>query len=71
MAYTDIRCEAIERNFGPTFARYADQSLAGWVLDRLADTRPAAVRGPLSAVRACDAMFGSRPHWREIAENVR
>lgn len=64
----DFRIAIIERNFGEAFARYADQNLAGWVLDRLSDERPAALRGPLADVRACDAFFSSRPSWAAIAE---
>lgn len=43
----DFRIGIIEANFGEAFARYADQNLAGWVLDRLSDERPAAKHGPL------------------------
>jgi hypothetical protein len=64
----DFRIGIIEQNFGEAFARYADQNLAGWVLDRLSDERPAAVRGPLASVRACDAFFSSKPEWAAMAK---
>lgn len=36
--------------------KWADKNAAGWVLDLLQDTRPAAVRGPLRDKRCCDVM---------------
>ena len=57
----DWRIAKIAALFGARLTLWADRNSAGWVLDRLADDGPAAVRGVLVGRRACDVFVEGQP----------
>lgn len=62
MTFKDARSQQIAINFNLAVAQFCDRNSAGWVLDLLSNTRPAAVRGPLAGRRCCDVAIEGFPH---------